>query len=177
MAVSESEILVFGVGSSLLGDERVSIRAAHLIRRRLPSSVRVLALAGVGSDTIDELDGVSHILVLDCIDVGRSPGTIVCFEAGDLSPCAARTVFRFGVADLLVRIGQTSRAPEEAIVLGVQPASLQQGAVRSPEVEAAVPELVDRAVAIVEAWLDGEVPRIERSAAEPCIGAVATAPA
>jgi hydrogenase maturation protease len=155
MTVAETEILVLGVGNSLMGDERASVRAAHLLRRRLPPSIRVLALAGVGPAVMADLDGASHILVLDCIDVGRAPGSIVVFEADDLSPCAARSVFRFGVADLLAAVGQTAEAPERAVVLGLQPASTEPGTTLSPEVESAVPLLVDRAVHLLATWLDG----------------------
>jgi hydrogenase maturation protease len=169
MTVSESEILVLGVGNSLRGDERAGIRAAREARSRLPALVRVLALAGIGPATIDHLDGISHVLVLDCIDVGRAPGTIVWFESEDLSPCASRSVYRYGVADLLAQVGQTSRAPEQAIVLGIQPASTEVGACMSPEAEAAVPRLVDQAVVIVDAWLDGGLPAADRSPSNPCV--------
>jgi hydrogenase maturation protease len=167
MTVSEVEITVLGVGDVLASDEGVGIRAAHRARSRLPDDVRVLELRAVDRTALDHLDGASHILVLECIDVGREPGTIVCFDAEDLSPCAARSVHDFGVADLLVLVGQSARAPEQALVLGVQPASRNPGTRLSPAVEVAVPGLVERAVEVVNAWAAGLVP-VERLPKEPC---------
>jgi hydrogenase maturation protease len=168
--VSASEVLVLGVGNVRLGDESVGVHAAEAARLRFPPDVRVLALDAIGPATIAELDGASHILVLDCIDVGREPGTIVRFNADDLSPCATRSVHRYGVADLLVNVGQTANAPVEAIVLGVQPACTEPGDHLSRDVEEAVPRLVDQAARIVLAWLDGAPGRAERKPSkEPCV--------
>jgi hydrogenase maturation protease len=168
--VSASDVLVLGVGNVRLGDESVGVHAAEVARRRLPADIRVLALDAIGPATIAELDGVTHILILDCIDVGREPGTIVWFNADDLSPCATRSVHRFGVADLLVRVGQTTSAPAEAIVLGVQPGCTEAGDHLSADVHAAVPRLVDQAARIVCAWLNGTPTRAEpKPSREPCV--------
>jgi hydrogenase maturation protease len=154
--VPPSDILVLGIGNVLRADEGVGVRAAQLARSRLTDGgVHVVAAGAVGPATIADLEGFSHIIVLDTIDVGRAPGTIVWFEAGDLSPCASSAVHEFGVADLLMLVGQTSRAPEEAIVLGVQPATLELGAPLSLPVLVAIPRLVDQAALIVRAWVDG----------------------
>jgi hydrogenase maturation protease len=153
--IASSQILVLGVGNEHGGDEALGLRAADLAGLRLHSDVQVLAVGAISPATIAELDGMSHIVVFACIDVGRAPGTVVRFDADDLSPCAARSVHRFGVADLLACVGQTSQAPQEAIVLGIQPASVEAGPALSPEVEAAVPRLVDEAASIVAGWIDG----------------------
>jgi hydrogenase maturation protease len=167
MRSSDPEITVLGVGDVLRADEGVGVRAALLARHRLSSDVRVLAMGSIDRYVLDRLDGASHILVLECIDVGREPGTIVWFDAEDLSPCATRSVHNFGVADLLVLVGQTSRAPEQAIVLGLQPESTGPGPRLTWAVERAIPQLVDRAVGVVTAWTMGLVPA-ERRPKEPC---------
>jgi hydrogenase maturation protease len=129
----------------------------------------MLAIDSIEPMTLVELDEASHILVLDSIDVGRTPGTIVWFDADDLSPCASRSVFRFGVADLLMLAGQTGNAPEEAGILGVQPACTQAGVPMCPQVRAALPRLVGRATRIVERWLDDAPATFDRaSARDPC---------
>ncbi|HSJ51999.1 MAG TPA: hydrogenase maturation protease [Actinomycetota bacterium] len=152
--IPSSDILVIGIGNVLLGDGGAGVRAAELARSRL-TDVHVVASGAIGPATIADLEGFSHIIVLDSIDVGRAPGTIVWFEAGDLSPCASSAVHEFGVADLLMLVGQTSRAPEEAIVLGCQPATLDMGAPLSLPVLVAIPRMVDQASLIIRAWADG----------------------
>jgi hydrogenase maturation protease len=170
-AVDASQILLLGVGNSGRRDEGVGIRAAGAAQGHLPPGVRVLAIDEIGPAVIAELDGASHVVIVDCIDVGRTPGTIVRFDADDLSPCAARSVHRFGVADLLVAVGQTSDALQEAIVLGIQPASMDPGPELSPEVEAAVPRVVARAARIVAGWTRDAPAPGPRRREEPCSGA------
>ncbi len=167
--IAGSQVLVLGVGSEHNGDEALGLRAVELAGLRLPPDVRVLAVGAISPATIAELEGTSHIVVFACIDVGRTPGTVVRFDADDLSPCAARSVHPFGVADLLICVGQTSQALEEAIVLGVQPASMEAGPALSPEVEAALPSLVDQASSIVAGWLDGHGPAERGQDRGPCL--------
>lgn len=165
--VPMSDVLVIGIGNVLRGDEGVGVRAAELARSRL-TDVHVVAAGAIGPATIADLEGFSHIIVLDSIDVGRSPGTIVWFEAGDLSACASSAVHEFGVADLLMLVGQTTQAPEEAIVLGVQPGTLEIGAALSLPVLVAIPRVVDQASLIIRAWTDGVATYDRTPLRRPC---------
>jgi hydrogenase maturation protease len=149
-----SRILVIGVGDTRMGDEGAGVRAAERLRAQVPQGVEVIAPGLIGAATIAELDGVSHVLVLDCIDVGGEPGTVSAFETNVLSPCASKSIQEFGVADLFALVGQTSDAPEEAVVLGMQPASIHPSTELSAPVSRAIPALVEAAMDVLRAWLE-----------------------
>lgn len=148
-----SSILVIGVGDTRRGDEAAGVRAAERLREEAPDGVEVIAPGVIGPMTIAELHGVTHVLVLDCIDVGREPGTVSAFETNALSPCASKSIQEFGVADLFALVGQTSDAPEEAVVLGMQPASIRPSTKLSKPVSKAIPALVEAAMDVLRGWL------------------------
>jgi hydrogenase maturation protease len=145
--------VVLGVGNALLGDEGVGVRAAELLEGRVPDGTSVVAAGALGPATIVEIEGARHLLVLDAMECGLAPGSIVRCAGADLPPAGTHlSVHGFGVADLLVLLAQRGAVPEETVVLGVQPATLSPRTSLTPEVEAVLPELVDAALAVLEEW-------------------------
>ena len=146
-------VVVLGVGNVLMSDEGVGVRAADLLRERAPPGVRVLSPGAIGPKTVSDVEGATHLLVLDCVDVGREPGTVVSLDTAGLAPSAvAMSVHEFGVKDLVVLLGQRGSAPASVVVVGVQPANVAPGLELSSEVEAAMPTLVEAALGVLEAW-------------------------
>lgn len=159
------DIVILGVDGGR-GDARVGARVVELARGRVPDSVRLLSSAELDRD-FSELDGATHVLVIDAVDVGRAPGSVVRFDADMLSPCIAQVTFRdLDIVHHLVLAGQHADAPEEIALLGVQ-SVMMHGSALSPEVEAAVPTLVDEATAIVNGWLGADAPPAGTRSASP----------
>lgn len=151
-----TDVVVLGVDGAA-GDAEVGGLVVRLLRERMPDEVRLLSSATLGRD-YSELDGASHVLVIDCVDVGREPGSVVLFDADMLSPCIAQVTFRdLDVVHHLVLAGQHADAPEEIALLGVQ-GERTEGEGLSCRVEAAVPVLVEEAVTVVHAWLHDTAP-------------------
>jgi hydrogenase maturation protease len=148
--------MVLGIGNVLMTDEGVGVRAAELLAERVPEGVRVLAPGSIGPTTVAELSGVRQLLVLDCVDRGFAPGSIVRLDPGSIRdvPTSA-SAHEFGVRDLLVLAEQAGGAPRDVLVLGVQPARIEPGVGLSREVEAALPVLVEAALATVAEWTRG----------------------
>jgi hydrogenase maturation protease len=70
-------------------------------------------------------------------------------EGEDVAPALAGrlSVHQVGVADLLDAARWRGRLPSRLILLGLVPRSLELGLGRSPAVEAAMPDLLERIVA------------------------------
>jgi hydrogenase maturation protease len=164
-----TQILVLGVGDVGMGDLGVGAGVVEALDGRVPEGVRVLAPGSVGPSTATELDGVTHLLIVDCVDVGRAPGTVVVFDAVSLTPCVmTATVRDLELAHLLTLAGQHADAPEETVLLGVQPARTEPGVGLSAEVSAAVPELVELVLGVLRSWLDPTAPHPARSRPPEC---------
>ncbi|MGZ8571942.1 MAG: hydrogenase maturation protease [Actinomycetota bacterium] len=151
-----TDVVVLGENGAT-GDAEVGARVVGLLHGRVPAQVRLLSSEELGRD-LAELDGATHVLVIDCVDVGREPGAVVLFDGDMLSPCIAQVTFRdLDIVHHLVLAGQHADAPEEIALLGVQ-SVMTEGRQLSCEVEAVVPTLVEEAVAVVDAWLNHAAP-------------------
>ena len=147
-------VVALGVGDERAGDEAVGLRAAALVASHLPALFELYAPGTVDPALVVELEGTTHLLVLDSVDFGRSPGTLVRFDTESMRPCAlSASVLAYGVADLLVKLGQHAEAPEEIVVLGVQPGSSDHCSSLSPPVEAVLPAFVASAENVLREWL------------------------
>jgi hydrogenase maturation protease len=163
--VRAADVVVLGVDGAS-GEAEVGALVVDLLRERLPSEVRLLSSAEMDRD-FAELDGATHILVIDRVDVGREPGAVVLFDGDMLSPCIAQVTFRdLDIVHHLVLAGQHADAPEEIALLGVQ-STTTEGRGLSCEVEAVVPTLVEKAVAVVDAWLRDAAPDVASHADPP----------
>jgi hydrogenase maturation protease len=63
-----------------------------------------------------------------------------------------RSIHLLGLADLLGALRLTGRAPEQVLLLGIQPESTDWGTQLSPAVEAAQDKLVEMAIESIAAW-------------------------
>jgi len=154
------DVLVLGSGDPGRCDLAAGIRVAEALSERVPEDVRILA-GSIGPSDEPELDGATHILLIDCVDVGRAPGSVVLFDGASLSPCIALASIRDPeLAHLVFLAGQHADAPEEVALLGVQPGRTDGGDQLSQELEAAVPEMVELALAVLGSWFDPSAPPV-----------------
>lgn len=73
------KVLVAGVGNVLRGDDGFGVIVAEkLIERAPPRGVRVVELGIGGIHLVQELaDGYDALVVIDAVELGNSPGTVV----------------------------------------------------------------------------------------------------
>jgi hydrogenase maturation protease len=152
------DVLVLGSGEAGRCDLASGIRVAEALVDRVPDDVRIL-VGRIGPSDEPELDGATHILLIDCVDVGRAPGSVVLFDGASFSPCMALASIRDpDLAHLVFLAGQHADAPEEIALLGVQPGRTDAGDKLSDEVAAAIPEMVELALAVIRSWFDPSAP-------------------
>ena len=141
--------LVAGVGSPILRDDGVGVRAARQLKSHLSSEdVDVIETGTAGLGLLDRIEDHDRLILLDTMVSGAPPGTVHVLEG----EAVARAV-HFGPdheADLptTLALGQKllgKRMPREIIVVAVEAADLTTFSEHlSPEVEAALPEVVAR---------------------------------
>jgi hydrogenase maturation protease len=102
---------------------------------------------------IPHIWGFPRLLVIDAVDVGEAPGTVVRFEGGALDGLPGKpTVHQLGFADLMVAMKLLGDSPEEVVVLGVQPMSTDWGAELTAPVQNALAPLLDGVIAQLAVW-------------------------
>ncbi len=149
------DIVVIGVGNTILSDEGVGVHAARLLQAHpgVPAGVAILDGGTIGLELIPYASDASRVLLLDALDSGKTPGTLARMTGRDLlGTTGGWSAHQLGVADLIAALFLVSTRPQEIVVLGVQPGNMDWGTSLSPEVDAALAPLVDAALAQLQLW-------------------------
>jgi len=149
------KIALLGLGNLMRTDDAVGMLTLHTLAESnlLPPEVRVIEGGTLGLDLLESLRGISHLLVLDAVDTGAAPGTLRRFEgqAVDDLP-VSKSVHLLGFSDLMGALRLIDAAPEEVVLLGVQPASTGWGTVLTSAVETAQQALMELTLEQLAQW-------------------------
>ncbi len=147
---------VLGIGNILMGDEGAGIRALDALREQyeFPEGVRFLDGGTMGLDLIYYLEGTDRLLMIDAVIMGAPPGTVKVFGGQDIPSVLAGkfSVHQIGLQDLFFALDILGRRPSDACLAGIEPKEVELGLELSPEIEKALPVLVDAAVKRLDGW-------------------------
>ncbi len=152
-----AKTVVVGIGNPIRTDDGFGVHALRRLQRdpRVPPDVTFIDGGTYGLELLCYVSDSTHLLLLDALDVGEPPGTLIRMANGQLRglPCAA-SVHQVGLADLLATLPLVSTAPRQTVLLGVQPLSTDWGTELTAPVEAALGPLVEEAVAQLVGWTE-----------------------
>ncbi len=156
MAPVEGPILVLGIGNLVMSDDGIGVRVVQNLSRRcrFPERVELLDGGTLGLDLLPRLEGVTHLLMVDAVETGGSPGTLVRLTGSDIPVTLETKVspHQMGLKDLLAVARLQGNAPEEMVLLGVQPACIEMGLELSPPVASRVAELEEQVIRQLDEW-------------------------
>ena len=144
---SKPSVRVLGLGNDILGDDALGIRVAREAERRFGARAEVLCSSQSGFHVLDQLLGVSRLLVVDCIQTGAArPGTVYVLDEHSVRPMPGGSSHSLGIFDVLAAARALGLpAPEECLILAVEAADCTTvGGSMHPDVEAAIPDLLER---------------------------------
>jgi hydrogenase maturation protease len=151
------EALVLGIGNVLWADEGFGVRAVESLHEAYEAPDGVLLLDGgtQGLYLMQYITSCRRLILFDAIDFGLAPGTLRVLR-GEEVPAWGRTklsAHQTGFNDLLGLATINGQAPEEIVLIGVQPVELSDfgGSLRDA-VRHRLPEAIAIAVAQLETW-------------------------
>jgi hydrogenase maturation protease len=143
--VSENkEILVLGIGNILLRDEGVGVHVVEYLQKQsMPPNVDVLDGGTAGFDLLDIISDRRVIILIDAIDAGHPPATIVRFTPEDLqAPNDPQlSVHNIDFAQALKMAAMLRCAPQKVIIFGVQPQTVEPGLSLTESIARLVPHI------------------------------------
>jgi hydrogenase maturation protease len=149
-------VLVLGIGNLVMSDDGIGVRVVQLLteRYRFPAGVTILDGGTLGLDLLPRLEGVARLLVVDAVETGQAPGTLVRL-AGDDVPIVLETKLsphQMGLKDLLAVAMLQGFAPQEMVLWGVQPERIEMSLELSAVVAAQLEILVEKVLAELAGW-------------------------
>ncbi len=154
------KILVLGIGNILNSDEGVGVHAVQVMQAesdRLPA-VDLVDGGTLGLSLLPWVESASHLLILDAVDGGQPPGTVIELLRHQIPVFANLKLSQHQMTfqEVLGLAQARDKLPPQLHLVGVQPASLETGVELSPQVAASLTQMVDRAWTILSAWVEDE---------------------
>jgi hydrogenase maturation protease len=150
-------ILIAGLGNLLLRDDGVGVHAVHELQKAPPPGVRVVEVGTAVLDALHLFEKADRILAIDAMQAGGSAGTLYSLRVSDVEDRSPKaSLHELSLLAALRFLASGKRAP--VVILGVEPAIIDYGLDLSPEVQSALPVLIQSVREIVDAWLRGPSP-------------------
>ncbi len=171
---TRTPVLVLGIGNLLWADEGFGVRCVEALHQRyvLPEGVRLLDGGTQGLYLVNDVCDAERLLVLDAIDFGDPPGTVRIVQSEDVPRFAIAkkmSMHQTGFQDVLAAAEMMGSSPREVVLIGVQPAELEDfGGGLTPLVSAQLDAVVQAAVRQLQRW--GFAPVVRAQPAESLLG-------
>ncbi|MGZ6670686.1 MAG: HyaD/HybD family hydrogenase maturation endopeptidase [Solirubrobacteraceae bacterium] len=155
----ELDIVVIGLGNVVLSDDGVGVHAVRRLRERthLRDGVELIEGGTAGLLLLPHLADARRAIIVDAIDTGAPPGTLIRLDGDDWPAAFAthHTVHDVGLRDLLGAAQLSGAWPQRLVLHGVQPATTVVGIELSAPVAAALDPLVCAILNELAAWDTG----------------------
>ena len=155
--VKKKDILVLGIGNTMLRDEGIGVRVAEkMMKMSLPPEVEVMDGGIKGLDLLYFIEGRKKVIVVDAVKAGAPPGTLFRFTDNDLAAKKGtlRSAHGIDFSDVIAVARFTGTKPAEVIFLGIEPEDLSVSMELSPKIEEMIPILINLVMKEIDAYLN-----------------------
>jgi hydrogenase maturation protease len=149
------------LGNLVHSDDGAGVHAIHRLRKddRVPADVVLIDGGTQGLSLLPHISGFQRMLVIDAIDAGEAPGTLLRLEGPAVENMPGKpSVHQLGFADLMMAMKLLGDVPGEIILLGVQPESTEWSAELSTSVAKAMDSLIGAAICQLDSWSTAKQP-------------------
>ncbi len=151
-------ILIMGIGNSLLRDEGAGIHALNQLRPLLDNRDDITFLDGgtLSFTLAGAIADATHLIVLDAAQLDAQPGFSRVFEGANMDTFIGsnrkHSVHEVSLIDLLAVALLSDHLPQQRALIGIQPGEIDWGEYPSPEVAAAMPHICKQTMKVIEDW-------------------------
>lgn len=154
--MTKNKPVVLGLGNPLFQDEGLGI---HLVHRLMKEEIsdRVKLIDG-GTDALALLgivEEAEYLLIIDAVNGDYIPGSIKRFTGQEIPLFLSTRIspHQIGFQEVLALAGLRGRLPENIVLLGVQPESLDWGIELTAPVVNSIPQLTKMVYEQIESWV------------------------
>ena len=150
-------MLVLGIGNTLLQDEGTGIHVLEALRERYPEPEGVNYVDGgtLSFTLAGMVEDCDSLIVIDAAQLKQTPGSMACLVGEEMDHFLGqgkRSVHEVGLLDLLDMARLAGRLPERRALVGIQPEVIDWGEQPSPAVNQAIPAAVELIIKLMERW-------------------------
>lgn len=148
--------VVLGLGNLLMQDDGLGVHTIRALRENFmwPEHVEMVDGGTLGLDLLPLVTDSARLLIIDAMDMGNEPGTVMRLEGEDVPKAWSQklSVHQAGVQDLLNIAYFQGWQPQKLVVLGIQPAAVTPGLGLTESVGGALPQLLQDVCGELTGW-------------------------
>lgn len=140
--------LILGLGNSVRSDDGVGIRVVEQLKGQVQPGVDLELAGTAGLGILETIAGYAKLIVVDAIDCGEEPGTVMQMQLLDLATRRTEHAFSSHEADFVTTLELGRRLglplPAEISIVAIQIADVACfSEFCTPPVEKAIPRAVE----------------------------------
>ncbi|HET9513960.1 MAG TPA: HyaD/HybD family hydrogenase maturation endopeptidase [Gemmatimonadales bacterium] len=159
--------IVIGLGNPLMGDDGIGLELLARLQRDWSFVPDVIFLDGGtwGMNLLPAIEDAGQVLFLDAVNAGRDPGTPLRLERSAIPRWLSIKLspHQIDLKEVLALAELRGTLPEQTVVVGVQPGSIDLRTSLSPEAVSGLDQAAELARSTLERW--GHRARRERGVA------------
>lgn len=141
---AQRNVLVMGVGNSLLQDDGVGIHVTERMRSKVPAQANISYLDGgtIGLSLLPLVEDACALIIVDAAELNAPPGTVRVFRGAEIEQQMSgrkRSVHEVAISDLISAASLRGTCPERMALVAIQPSSTELGIEPTPVVQSAIP--------------------------------------
>ena len=148
--------VILGLGNLLQGDEGFGIHAITYIWKHITVSAEVDFVDGgvLGMNLLPLVEECSHLMILDAINAGAPPGSVIELTNQDIPLFAGIKLseHQIGFQEVLGTANFRSTLPTHLHLIGVQPENIALGTELSLVVNQSLQEVLQRTISVLRSW-------------------------
>ena len=161
---ASAPIRILGIGNVLMGDDGLGPFAVEVLRSRyeFPDHVELEDGGTPGLDFLPYLSDARCVIVVDTVSSDAPAGTVKIYRDREIigsAPPPRLSPHQPGLREALMATVLTDRTPEELVLVGVVPETVEQGTRLSAPVAAVVERVISTVLAELERLEAPAVPR------------------
>lgn len=170
------DTLVLGIGNVLWADEGFGVRAVEHLNAhyRFPDDTRLMDGGTQGIFLLPWVRSTKHLLIFDAIDFGLPPATLKLIRGDDVPRYMGAkkvSMHQAGFQEVLSSAQLAGEFPEELVLIGVQPALLDDyGGSLTEGVRRQIEPAAEIACKVLSGWDINFGPRSKPAAGDDRIG-------
>ncbi|GAQ94650.1 hydrogenase maturation protease [Thermodesulfovibrio aggregans] len=150
------DVCVIGVGNILMQDEGVGPKVAEILKKEYQFDPQIEIIDGgtLGLDLLPYIERFNKILLVDVVNFHKEPGFIKVLKGEEIPPYLKTklSVHHVGVQDLIEVARLMGYMPEELVLVGIQPESIDLGLDLTPTLTVKLNELIEEVIKILQGW-------------------------
>ncbi len=154
--MDDTAILVIGIGNEYRSDDRVGLVIIRALKEKNPPGTKIIENDGDGLNLMDTWKVARVVILVDAVSSTSEPGTIFRYNAlTEQIPTqlSFHSTHAFSIAEA-IELGKTlHQLPPNLLLFGIEGKNFASGTNISPEVENAIPKVIEEVMKLIQASL------------------------